>query len=761
MKADKILILTTIVPSYGDTNYSTLIKTLNILIKEKINIHFIYFGNDIFEDEYDSFVLSRMNVLRADLNKYKENFKYKYTNKMLEDLNKYIEKEAINKIYTLFNIDEIENIFTNFYENCEKEVFIHALDEITPLKHKNYYLYKENGDLKLFEKHFYKFIAKEQTKDQKLKILEVNNVDILGRRFNGFDILDKINTDTKHSAYQIVTDKLSTNKNVYNFFLSDEVRWIESQIQKFEREQLSVHSNLSAVGNYLENNDVFKHTDLVHYHLIHNTKLPLNMLSSLFSKKPTIVSIHDPWNFTGRCVQPEECLLWKNGCIKCPNLSSEFPMKYDNCRYLWKLKKKIYKNMDIDIVVSTPYMKQMLSTCELTSHFKNVHVIPFGIDLKMFNEKLSKEEAREKLNISKNDLVLFHRAQEAFKGTKYFKDALKELKTNKKVTIITCSTLGLLKELENQYNIIDLGTIDTEQLLTAYTACDIFVMPSIGESFGMMAIEAMACGKPIIIFDNTALPYVTFAPDCGYLVKNKDSRDLMKALKYLIENDEERARRGNLSRKLAETHYDLEKYNSKMIELYEKVYTRQINKKLYDDKNIQIDYNNPDSLRLIKFINRYSKKMFFAEIPMFDFKENKDNIITNNTKIDYSLDSVQGVIKEFNKKVYEKFLYYEDKFKFSPKTLNDYFINKERYNLLSRIKRIISQILRKFGLNRSNTILLFKRNKILRAKMDNFESQISELNEKIYEHSLNIISLEDEIENLSKIVERQGGNDDE
>ena len=84
----------------------------------------------------------------------------------------------------------------------------------------------------------------------------------------------------------------------------------------------------------------------------------------------------------------------------------------------------------------------------------------------------------------------------------------------------------------------------------------------------------------IIVFNNSALPYVTFAPECGVLVENKNSKKLMEAIKMLIDNPKERERRGKLGRKLAEENYDINTYNEKLISIYEKVYERQKNKKI-------------------------------------------------------------------------------------------------------------------------------------------------------------------------------------
>ena len=121
-------------------------------------------------------------------------------------------------------------------------------------------------------------------------------------------------------------------------------------------------------------------------------------------------------------------------------------------------------------------------------------------------------------------------------------------------------------------------------------------MPSKAESFGMMAIEAMACEKPVVVFDNTALPDVTFAPECGYLVKNKDSKDLAKAIDYLLSNETERLRRGKLGRTICEKEYADTIYNELMAKLYKQVYMMPNKNKYkieaFNDKIVQDVYSN-------------------------------------------------------------------------------------------------------------------------------------------------------------------------
>ena len=535
--------------------------------------------------------------------------------------------------------------------------------------------FNSNFTFEKFKQNFLEALDLKYDGKKKLNILEVNNIDLSGRRFNGYDLQEEINKNTIHRAKQIVTYKESKNDKVLMFYNTNEKCWAEWRLMDAEANELAVHSQLSFTSNILKNNDSFINADIVHYHLIHNTKLSLYQMIELCSNKPSIWTFHDPWPFTGRCVYPQECEEWKTGCKKCKYLDNLFPLKKDNCKYLWELKRKIYEKLDIDIVITTPFMDEMIKNSPLTQCFKNVHIIPFGIDLNKFNNTISKEEARRKLNIPQGDIVLFFRAQMAMKGTEYIIEALKKLDTNVSITLVSCSEIGLLEELKNKYNVIELGNIEDEEMILAYNACDIFLMPSRSESFGLMAIEAMACSRPIIIFNNSALPSVTFAPECGVLVENKNSDKLMEAIKYMIDNPEERERRGKLGRKLAEQHYDINVYHKKILELYEQVYERQKDKKP-QKISTQIDYSREDVQLLIKKLKKIYPKVFSGESLEADFLKNEKDIkFKKGLQIDYSDDSIQNLIVLFNKYIYER--------------LNRYEEEKSEKNSYSKITRIM------------------------------------------------------------------------
>ena len=104
-----------------------------------------------------------------------------------------------------------------------------------------------------------------------------------------------------------------------------------------------------------------------------------------------------------------------------------------------------------------------------------------------------------------------------------------------------------------------LGFLSDEDLKKAYSDCDIFVLPSVekSEAFGIVQLEAMACGKPVI---NTALesgvPFVSLDGITGLTVPPKDPGALSEALVKLCSSPELRARYGRAAMERAKSGFD-------------------------------------------------------------------------------------------------------------------------------------------------------------------------------------------------------------
>ena len=410
-----------------------------------------------------------------------------------------------------------------------------------------------------------------------MKILYVNDNDLAGRRFNGHDLQIMLNK-AGFEAKQFVVSKAGDDKNTLRLLKTEVDHFIREKCKEFE-ERISMQSVIYPFGELLGEEKEFKDADIVHYHLIFNHFISLFSFRKLAQTKPTVWSLHDPWALTGHCVHPIDCKGWLTGCKNCPYLERYSPLHEDNASSIWNIKKDIYTSVDIDIVVASKWMYELVKKSPLTMHFKRVHFIPFGIDLDIFKKRKNKTEIRNRLGIKENNFVMmFRQDDQEFKGLDYIKLMLDKLDSKKTITLLTVGKTGLLKKYRKKYQIIEYKWVnDNNQLIELYSAADLFLMPSIAESFGMMAIEAMACSLPVIVFEGTALPDVTFAPNCGISLRKGDTNQFIQTVVRLISSPRECKERGGLGRKLAEEKYNIIRYNTDMIKLYQGIFNRNKN----------------------------------------------------------------------------------------------------------------------------------------------------------------------------------------
>ena len=406
-----------------------------------------------------------------------------------------------------------------------------------------------------------------------MRIVYVNDNDLAGRRFNGHDLQLMLNKKRGYQAKQFVVSKMGNSENTIKLIKTHTGHFIREKCEEFE-ERISMQSVIYPFGELLAEQEDFLGADIVHYHLIFNHFMSIYSFKKLVQMKPSVWTLHDPWALTGHCVHPIDCDGWLTGCKNCPYLDRYSPLKEDNASSIWNIKKDIYKDLDIDIVVASQWMYDMVKRSPLTKQFERVHLIPFGIDLNLFKRRKNREEIRKRLGIGKDDFVImFRQDPQEWKGLIYIKKMLSKLKTKKLVTILTVGGTGLLNEFKDKYQVIEYEWVNDNNLMVElYSASDLFLMPSVAEAFGLMAVEAMACSLPVIVFEGTSLPSVTFSPKCGIALKRGDTDGFVQTVNRLISNPKECRERGNLGRELTVEHYKIGRYHKQLIELYTKSY---------------------------------------------------------------------------------------------------------------------------------------------------------------------------------------------
>ncbi len=117
-----------------------------------------------------------------------------------------------------------------------------------------------------------------------------------------------------------------------------------------------------------------------------------------------------------------------------------------------------------------------------------------------------------------------------------------------------------------------LGKKSYDELVPFYYACDIFVLPSLYESFGNVQLEAMTCGKPVINTKiPTGVPEISIHGETGLTVPPGDSSALAEAIKRLVENEEERVRFGLKAKERVEKFYSMEIVSERVLSLYRRL----------------------------------------------------------------------------------------------------------------------------------------------------------------------------------------------
>lgn len=232
-------------------------------------------------------------------------------------------------------------------------------------------------------------------------------------------------------------------------------------------------------------------------------------------------------------------------------------------KYFYKIADKIHV-LSPTIINSDPILSENKEKCE---------IVPYGVDLKLDYNQEEVNKIKEKYK-NKKIILAIGRFVKA-KGFSYLIQAMQNVE---EAFLLIIGDGPLKKDFESYINennlkdkVILLGSISDKKTKNNYIqASDIFVSSSQQESFGIVLLEAMRLGKPIINTNlGTGVNYVSIHNETGITVEPKDSEELANAMNKLIQDNSLSIILGQNSRKRVENIFSFDLIKDRYKNLYD------------------------------------------------------------------------------------------------------------------------------------------------------------------------------------------------
>ena len=273
--------------------------------------------------------------------------------------------------------------------------------------------------------------------------------------------------------------------------------------------------------------------DVVHLHALHGYHLHIPMLFAYLRREqiPWVWTFHDCYAFTGNCGYHFECDRWQSGCGECPHVRN-YPKSlfFDRSKEMWEKKKQLFTMEQKGIVVAPSEWLTEEAKKSFMGKYPCI-TIPNGIDTESVFYPRKRTEAREKLGFApKEKLVLGIAAdyRDPRKGVRYILQAAGKLGETVRVVLIgydgeiSCKNVTAIK-----------GIADSSLLAEYYSAADVFVLPSLAENYATTAVEALACGTPVVGFAVGGIPEL-LTDGMGLVVPTGDGEAFTRAIEEVL-----------------------------------------------------------------------------------------------------------------------------------------------------------------------------------------------------------------------------------
>lgn len=249
----------------------------------------------------------------------------------------------------------------------------------------------------------------------------------------------------------------------------------------------------------------------------------------------------------------------------------------------WLLGKRILARAGKVLATSWDYARASRLRELVRTKPEAVEELPNGVDAHRFHPGVDGSGLRTKYGLKRTDrVVLFVGALDRahhFKGVGILLRALAHL-PDIGTRLLVLGDGNLRPRYQKQAvklglgdRVIFCGRVSDEELPAHYTFSDVLVLPSttMGEAFGLVLLEAMACAKPVIASNLPGVRSVVSDGEDGLLAWPGDADDLAHKIQMLLDDPQRRREMGEHGRSKVEEKYAWPKITSKLVRIYEEL----------------------------------------------------------------------------------------------------------------------------------------------------------------------------------------------
>lgn len=327
-----------------------------------------------------------------------------------------------------------------------------------------------------------------------------------------------------HYVYGYNYHKAPVKKDHYVLFQNSIIRGINNRIL-FLLERFNL-PNLYA-RNYINRLIKSQKIELIHMHAMQGGFLGIKDIEYFAKRYPVVWTFHDSWALTGGCMCYWDCTKWSSDkCKDC--VAQGLLTKYKNTHVNYLRKESAFKGKNITFVTPSKWMQNNLLNSYLSNEINTV--VNNGIDMKIFNkiDELKYDDNKIRLMFVASTL------NDPFKGWKYLKEALQQLKNPEKYKLL------VVGEVTTQLDDVDIdkecfGYVrDKERLNEIYNMADIFITPSVQDNFPTVVLEAQAAGTPVVAFPTGGI-VEQITEDTGWIVEEKSGAALARMIEEIAD----------------------------------------------------------------------------------------------------------------------------------------------------------------------------------------------------------------------------------